>query len=148
MRFMISVVDSATVKISEHNYEAAIEKGLLIYVGIARSDLEDYTAKIEKFVDKIDTLKCFHADGKIDSSIHDVSGKILLISNFTLYGRADKGQKLDFSQSADYENAENIYGLLIQKLRTKGLIVETGIFGAYMEVESINAGPINLVLDY
>ena len=148
MRCMISVVDNATVKIAEHDYEASIQKWLLIYVGVAKSDTEDYTGKIQKFVDKIATLKCFHVDGKINSSIGDVSGSILLISNFTLYGRTDNGQKIDFSQSADYESAEKIYNELIEALRQKWLTVETGIFGAYMEVSSVNAGPLNFILDY
>ncbi len=148
MRFMISVVDNATVKIAEHDYEASIQKWLLIYVGIGKMDVEDYAGKIQKFVEKISTLKCFHVDGKINSSITDVSGSILLISNFTLYGRTDNGQKIDFSQSADYESAEKIYNDLIGALREKWLIVETGIFGAYMEVSSVNAGPLNFILDY
>lgn len=145
---MISVVDNATVKIAEHSYEAAIEKWLLIYVGISKEDIESYEEKIAKFVEKISVLKCFHVDGKINSSIDEVHGSILLISNFTLYGRSEKWQKLDFSQSADYENAEKIYNALIEALRAKGLRVKTGIFGAYMEVSSVNAGPINFLLDY
>lgn len=144
---MISVVDNATVKIAEHDYEAAIGKGLLIYVGVGKMDVDEYESKIQKFVEKIATLKCFHVDGKINSSIGDVSGSILLISNFTLCGRTDNGQKIDFSQSADYESAEKIYNVLIEALRQKDLIVETGIFGAYMEVSSVNAGPINFVID-
>lgn len=144
---MISVVDHATVKIAEKDYEAGIEKWLLIYVGISKEDVESYEDKIHKFVEKISVLKCFHVDGKINSSIDEVHGSILLISNFTLYGRSDKGQKLDFSQSADYESAQKIYDVLISALRNKGLSVETGIFGTYMEVSSVNAGPINIIMD-
>ncbi len=147
MRFVVSVVDNASVKVAEKNYEASIGKWLLVYVGISRDDLEDYESKIAKFVDKISVLKCFHADGKIHASLQDVDGEVLLISNFTLYGRADKWQKLDFSQSADFENAEKIYNLLIQKM-SASMPVKTGVFGAYMEVSSVNGGPINLVLDY
>lgn len=148
MRCVVSVVDRAEVKIAEHSYEAAIGKWLLIYVGISKEDIDNYEEKISKFVEKISVLKCFHVNGKIDSSIDDVHGSILLISNFTLYGRSEKGQKLDFSQSADYENAEKIYNALIDALRNKGLTVETGMFGSYMEVSSVNAGPINFLLDY
>ena len=119
MKYMISVVDSATVKIAEHNYEAAIQKGLLIYVGVGKEDVENYQEKISTFIEKISTLKCFHVDGKIQSSIDEVHGSILLISNFTLYGRSEKGQKLDFSQSADYETAENIYETLVEAMRQK-----------------------------
>lgn len=104
-------------------------------------------SKIDKFIEKISTLKCFHVDGKINSSLADVNGQILLISNFTLYGKSDKGQKLDFSQSADFATAESIYNALVESLRKK-IPVETGMFGGYMEVESVNAGPINLVMDY
>lgn len=145
---MISVVDSATVKVATHSYEAAIEKWLLIYVGVWKDDVEDYEEKIGKFSDKISTLKCFHIDGKIQSSIDEVHGSILLISNFTLYGRAEKGQKLDFSESADYETAEKIYNVLIEALRQKWLRIESGMFGAYMEVTSVNGGPINFLIDY
>lgn len=120
---------------------------MLIYVGIGKEDVENYEDKINKFVDKITTLKCFHVDGKINSAIDEVQGEILLISNFTLYGRADKGQKLDFSQSADYATAEKIYNELFHMLAKK-VTVKTGVFGGYMEVGSVNAGPINLVLDY
>lgn len=147
MRFMISVVDSATVEVKEENYRVTMGKWLLIYVGISKDDIDDYQQKIEKFVDKIQTLKCFHVDGKINSSIGEVWWEIMLISNFTLYGRADKWQKLDFSQSADFASAEKIYNELVAKL-SEHLTVYTGVFGGYMEVSSVNAGPINLVLDY
>lgn len=117
-------------------------------MGVGKEDVENYQEKISKFAEKISTMKCFHVDGKINSSIDDVHGSILLISNFTLYGRSEKGQKMDFSQSADYESAEKIYNELIQTLRQKNLVVETGIFGSYMEVSSVNAGPLNYVLEY
>lgn len=146
MRFMISVVDNATVKVAEQGYEASIQKGLLIYVGISREDLEDYEWKIQKFVDKITSLKCFHVDGKINSTISDVGGEVLLISNFTLYGRTEKGQKMDFSQAADYENAEKIYNQLFHAL-AKQITVKTWVFWGYMEVSSVNAGPINFIID-
>ena len=96
---------------------------------------------------KISTLKCFHADGKISQSLEDVRGEILLISNFTLYGTSANGQKLDFSQSADYASAEKIYDVLVTEL-SKKTTVKTGIFGGLMDVDSLNSGPINLVFDF
>lgn len=147
MRFIVSVVDNATVKVAEQNYEAGIETWLLIYVGIGKEDEENYQERIDKFVDKISTLKCFHVDGKINSSIADVQWEILLISNFTLYGKSEKWQKLDFSQSADYATAEKIYNALFHTLAQK-VSVKTWVFGGYMEVESLNVWPINLMLEF
>ena len=115
---------------------------------MSNDDLTDYAEKIEKFVRKIPEIQFFHHAGRIDASLQDVKGEILVISNFTLFGTADKGKKLSFTHSAPYAEAEKIYDSLVEALCTAGLRIKTGMFGAEMKVESVNDGPINLIFDY
>ncbi|MFZ2150676.1 MAG: D-aminoacyl-tRNA deacylase [Candidatus Absconditicoccaceae bacterium] len=150
MKFLIQVVNNASVHIVEKNITNNIEKGLLIYVGVSNDDINNYSEKIDKFVNKIGSTKFFHniETHKIDQSINDINGQILLISNFTLYGSNKKGTKLDFTDSAGYEDAKRIYEDLIEKIKQHGIQIKTGEFGAMMLVDSQNDGPINIILEY
>ena len=158
MRFVIQVVEHASVHVAEQNYTAKIGQWLLIYVGIHKDDVNDYQQKIAHFVGKIRGLQLFHVDGKLQGSLESVWWEILLISNFTLYWENKKGNRFDFGNSAWFADAEVIYNTLIEQLRVpmkstmdenilSEISVKTGIFGAYMEVDSKNGWPINLVLD-
>ncbi len=145
MRFLIQVVDRASVEVKEQNYIAQIGQWLLIYVWIHKNDLGDYQEKIAHFVSKIRSLQVFHRDGKLIGTLDEVEGQILLISNFTLYGENRKGNRFDFADSAWFADAQKVYNDLIVSLQHEGIDVKTGIFGAYMEVDSMNGWPINFL---
>lgn len=150
MKFLIQVVNNASVHIVEKNITNNIEKWLLIYVGVSNDDINNYSEKIDKFVNKIWSTKFFHniETHKIDQSINDINGQILLISNFTLYGSNKKGTKLDFTDSAWYEDAKRIYEDLIEKIKQHWIQIKTWEFGAMMLVDSQNDWPINIILEY
>jgi len=146
MRLLLSVVSSATVTIPAEQYSASIQRGLLIYVGISHDDILVANEKVAHIVGKLRSLQLFHVDGKLQGSLDSVGGEILLISNFTLYGEQKKGNRFDFTQSAWFVDAKKVYEKLIDALRGAGYTdLQTGKFGAMMEVKSVNDGPINVV---
>lgn len=145
MRFLLQVVDAASVIAQEKNYEASIHQWLLIYVWVHKNDVVEYQEKIRHFVAKIRQLQIFHVDGKLQWTLDSVWGEIMLISNFTLYWENRKGNRFDFGDSAWFEDAKMIYDALVVALQIEWIAVKTGVFGAYMRVESTNAGPINVV---
>jgi D-aminoacyl-tRNA deacylase len=146
MRLLLSVVSSASVAIPAEQYSASINHGLLIYVGISHDDIPVADEKIAHIVGKLRSLQLFHVNGKLQGSLDTVEGGILLISNFTLYGDQKKGNRFDFTASAWFADAEKVYEKLVDALWAAGYTdLQTGKFGAMMNVESINEGPINLV---
>lgn len=147
MRFLIQVVDRASVEVKVQNYTAEIGQWLLIYVWIHKNDIVDYQQKIAHFVSKIRSLQVFHRDGKLIGTLDEVEGQILLISNFTLYWENRKGNRFDFTDSAWFADAQKIYDDLIVAMNNEWIIVKTGIFGWYMEVDSKNWWPINFIRD-
>jgi len=150
MKFLIQVVNHASVNITEKNIINKIDKWLLIYVWISTEDINNYQEKIDKFVNKIWSTKIFHnpETHRIDQSINDINWEILLISNFTLYWSNKKWTKLDFWDSAGYEDAKRIYEDLIEKIKQHSIKIETWEFGAIMLVDSQNDWPINIIIDY
>lgn len=150
MKFLIQIVDHASVEILDTNTTNSIGKWLLIYVGIGKEDIANYAEKLEKFAYKVGTTKFFHniQTHKIDQSLTDINGEILLISNFTLYGDNKKWTKLDFSDSAGFVEAKNIYEELVKKLETEKYTIKTWEFWAMMKVSLVNDGPINVVWEY
>lgn len=148
MRFLIQAVDKASV-VCDTGKSENISKGILIYFGVSRDDTEDYETRIDKFVDKLTRIKMFKSkEWNISASMEDIDGEMLLISNFTLYGEARKGVKVNFSQSAAFADAQKIYDYLEDTLRNNFPVVKSGEFGAMMEVSCINDGPINYVWDF
>ncbi|MBW7651388.1 D-aminoacyl-tRNA deacylase [Anoxybacillus sp. ST4] len=123
----------------------AIDFGLVLLVGITHDD----TVKDAAFVaDKIAHLRIFEDEhGKMNVSLLDVGGSILSISQFTLYGDCRKGRRPNFMDAAKPEHAEQIYEALNEQLRQKGIRVETGIFGAMMDVQLTNVGPVTLIVE-
>ena len=122
-----------------------IGKGLLVYLGIGKGD----TINDAQFMsDKIVNLRIF-ADqaGKMNLSVQDVAGSILLISNFTLHGDCRKGRRPGFDAAAEPAMAEQLYEKVADLIAGQGVPVEKGLFGEYMHVTSINDGPINFLLD-
>lgn len=110
--------------------------------------LEDDEAAVKKSVDKILALRIFSNDeGKFDKSVIDIKGEILLISQFTLCASLKSGRRPDFTAAARPEKAEPLYRRAAELLAASGLVVRTGEFGASMAVESVNDGPVTIVLD-
>lgn len=123
----------------------SIGPGLLVLLGVG---LEDDEASVKKLVDKLLALRIFANDeGKFDKSVLDVRGEILLISQFTLCAGLKGGRRPDFTAAARPDRAEPLYRRAGELLAAAGLTVATGEFGASMAVESVNDGPVTIVLD-
>lgn len=122
-----------------------IEHGLLLLVGITHEDSEK---DVEFVADKVANLRIFEDEaGKMNHSVLDTGGQILSVSQFTLYGDCRKGRRPNFMSAARPEQAEPLYEMFNSKLREKGLQVETGRFGAMMDVRLLNDGPVTLIVE-
>ncbi len=122
-----------------------ITKGFVLLVGVTHEDMAEDAAYL---ADKIVNLRIFEdADGKMNLSLLDVGGEILSVSQFTLYGDCRKGRRPNFMAAARPEQAVELYEAFNGLLREKGIHVETGVFGAMMDVELINDGPVTLILE-
>lgn len=144
MRVVLQRVSRAEVRI-DGEVVGRIGRGLLILLGIARSDtLEDARWLAEKIVG----LRIFNDhQGKMNQDLTEVQGSVLVVSQFTLYGDCRKGRRPSFVAAAPPETAIPLYEAFIQCVRALGVPVETGRFGAMMEVELVNDGPVTLILD-
>lgn len=144
MRAVLTKVKHASVAI-DGKIHGQIGQGFLILLGVAPDDDE---TKCKKLADKLCSLRIFDDDNdKINLSLDDVGGEILVISQFTLYGNCKKGRRPEFLNAARPEIAIPLYENFIALCREKSYHVETGEFGAYMQVESLNDGPFTLVVD-
>ncbi|MEL6939862.1 MAG: D-aminoacyl-tRNA deacylase [Cyanobacteria bacterium J06598_1] len=144
MRVLIQRVTSSQVTV-ENKVIGSIGKGLNLLVGLAPTDTEEELAWM---VRKCLNLKLFPAgpDGRFDQSLTDIEGELLVVSQFTLYGDAQKGRRPSFSQAAAPQKAEQLYNRFVELLRESRLKVETGQFGATMQVSIENDGPVTLWL--
>ena len=144
MRVVIQRVSEASVTI-DSEITGQISKGFMILVGICPEDnLED----IQWLIQKIVNLRVFgDEDGKMNLSITDIKGEILLISQFTLFASTKKGNRPSFIQSAKPEIAVPLYEKFIESLKGFGISVSTGIFGADMKVSLTNDGPVTIIID-
>ncbi len=144
MRVVIQRVKTASVRVN-NKVVGKIGQGLLLLIGV--SDM-DSKSDVEFVANKCAELRIFPDDeGKMNRSVLDVGGEILAISQFTLLGDTRKGRRPSFIKAAKPEIAEDYYYYFNQILNQKGLHVETGVFGAMMDVELINAGPVTLIID-
>lgn len=145
MKAVIQRVSSAYVQVDGKKV-GAINKGLLVLLGIHQNDTD---VELKWMSDKILKLRIFEdSDEKMNLSVSDVEGEILVVSQFTLYGDAKKGTRPSFIESARPEKAEPMYDRLVNYLRDNSdLKVETGIFGAMMEVSLVNDGPVTIILE-
>lgn len=143
MRAVVQRVSSASVEI-EGEMVAAIQKGSLILLGIEQGDtLKD----AEYLCDKIINLRIFQdQDGKMNLSVKDISGSILLVSQFTLAGDCRKGRRPNFSNAMHPDGAIPLYEEFIRLLKEAQVTVETGLFGGEMQINLINDGPVTLML--
>lgn len=144
MRAVVQRVTSARVAV-DSRVVAAIEHGLLVLVGIARDDDATDTAYL---ANKIVGLRVFEdADHRFNRSVRDVEGAVLLVSQFTLYGDCRRGRRPSFDQAAPPVEARAVYAALTDAVRAYGVSVQTGEFQAHMAVESVNDGPVTILLD-
>jgi len=144
MRAIVHRVLQASVSV-EGKVTGAIEKGLLVLVGVESNDGEEDVAFLCR---KLTSLRVFDdSTGRMDRSVVDVKGQLLLISQFTLFGDCRKGTRPSYSRAAPPELAEYLYERLAARIRLEGILVRTGQFRAHMEVSSINEGPVTLIID-
>lgn len=144
MRAVVQRVTQALVKV-DGEVVGQIQKGLLILLGITHSDTEEQARWL---VDKITGLRIFNdSDEKMNLSLTDVQGSMLIVSQFTLYGDCRKGRRPSFVDAADPKIAEPLYEYFANCVRSLGIAVATGRFGAMMQVELINDGPVTLIVE-
>lgn len=144
MRVVLQRVSQASVSI-DGKVVGAIERGFLLLIGFHRSDT---AAESEWMAEKVVGLRLFgDAEGKMNLDLAAVSGGILAVSQFTLYGDASKGRRPSFIDAARPEIAIPLYEGFVASLRTRGIAVATGEFGADMQVSLVNDGPVTLILE-
>jgi D-tyrosyl-tRNA(Tyr) deacylase len=144
MRVCVQRVSEASVEIDGKTV-GVIGPGLLVLLGIGQSDTP---AEVTQLVDKIVDLRVFADDqDKMNRSLLDIQGQMLVISQFTLWGDCRKGRRPSFVQAADPELAEPLYERFVDEVRGRGVAAETGRFGAMMQVHLVNDGPVTLVIE-
>ncbi|MBL8074499.1 MAG: D-tyrosyl-tRNA(Tyr) deacylase [Nitrospira sp.] len=144
MKAVIQRVTSASVEV-DGQVVGEIRHGLMVLLGVAKGDAE---SDIRYLIDKIRSLRIFSDEqGKMNRSLVDVGGAVLLVSQFTLLGRTANGRRPSFDDAAPPELAKRLYEQVATGLRESGTVVETGIFAAHMKVALVNDGPVTFVLD-
>ena len=145
MRVVIQRVKEASVKV-ENKFTGTIKKGVLLFLGIENADTDE---DVEWLCSKIINLRIFSdTNGMMNLSLKDIGGEILLVSQFTLHASTKKGNRPSFINAARPETALPLYQKAIQKLEEEiGTSIQTGIFGADMQVSLINDGPVTIVID-
>ena len=146
MRIVLQRVSRASVRVAG-GVRSEIGAGLLVLVGVADTDTE---VDAERLAVKVARLRVFeNEDGRFDRSLLDMAGSALVVSQFTLLGdsKRQKGTRPDFSAAARPEVAEPLYDRFCEALRELGVPVETGVFGARMQVELVNDGPVTVILE-
>ncbi|HHT9154448.1 MAG TPA: D-aminoacyl-tRNA deacylase [Candidatus Tripitaka sp. YC43] len=144
MRAVVQRVSYAQVRV-EAELIGRIGRGLVVLVGVGVEDTEE---DVEYLASRLSGLRVFEdSNGKMNLSLEEVKGQMLLVSQFTLYGDCRKGRRPSFGQSAGAEMAQRLYNLLVESLRRKGIVVAEGKFQERMLVELTNDGPVTLLLD-
>ena len=144
MRLVIQRVSEASVTV-DGQIIGRIGPGLCILVGVGN---DDNPTKVAALADKVKKLRIFQDElGKMNRSVADIGGAILLISQFTLYADCRKGNRPSFTDAAPPAMAEDLYEVFAQQLRTAGLSIATGQFQAHMQVALVNDGPVTVVLE-
>ncbi len=142
MRAVFQRVLSAKVTIDGEEV-ASIGPGALVLLAVGR---DDGAADAEYMANKIANLRVYEEDGKMQKSLLDISGQVIIVSQFTLYGDVNKGRRPGFERSAGPSIAERLYMEVVSRVRALGLRVETGVFAAHMQVGLVNDGPVTILL--
>jgi D-aminoacyl-tRNA deacylase len=144
MRVVLQRVKEARVEVTGATV-GSISTGLLILIGVTSTDTQqdaDYLA------DKVINLRIFpDEDGRMNRSILEVGGSLLVVSQFTLYGDCKKGRRPSFDRAAPPEQARRLYEYFIERLSSRNIIVQTGVFQAEMQIHLVNDGPVTFVID-
>jgi len=144
MRIILQRVSEASVKVDNETV-GAIGPGALVLFGVHK---EDQASQVAPFVDKVIHLRCFRDENdKMNLSLLDVGGELLVVSQFTLYANCKSGRRPSFTDSAPGEHAKVLYELFAAEAKAKLPKVETGSFGAYMQVSLVNDGPVTLIVE-
>ncbi len=144
MRALLQRVSRAQVSVAGE-VVGAIGPGFVVLLGVTHSDTP---AEADWLANKITGIRLFEdADGKMNAALADMDGSVLVVSQFTLYGDARKGRRPSFTDAARPEHAEPLVDYFVEQLRRQGLVVATGIFGAAMDVEIHNDGPVTLMVE-
>lgn len=144
VRVLIQRVSRARVAVGQ-DIVGEIGRGLCVFLGVGKQDNEQ---SADFFADKVRNLRVFDDEqGKMNRSVADIGGEVLLVSQFTLYGDCRKGNRPSFTDAAPAEQAEQLYRRVAERLREAGLKVATGRFQAHMQVSLVNDGPVTLVLE-
>lgn len=144
MKIVLQRVTSASVTV-DGTVTGKIDNGYLLLFGVGKDDTEN---DCKRLADKIVNLRIFSDDnGKINLSLKDVNGSLLVVPQFTLYADCRKGNRPNFIQAGSPEDANRLFEYFAEYLRNKGQHVETGVFGADMKVELLNDGPFTVILE-
>jgi D-tyrosyl-tRNA(Tyr) deacylase len=144
MRVLLQRVSRAEVRV-DGKAIGGVQRGFCLLVGFTHGDGAE---QVEWMAEKVIGLRLFgDEEGKMNLALEDVGGELLVVSQFTLYGDARKGRRPSFIDAARPEAAEGLYEMFVERLRARGVRVETGEFGAMMEVDLVNDGPVTLWLE-
>ena len=144
MKIIVQRVNFAEIFVN-NKFKGKIQKGRVAYIGITN---RDSGKDIDFCIDKLINLRIFDDEnGKLNLSVKDINGNLLIVSNFTIYGNTKKGRRPSYTDSAPASEAYEIYNLFVKKLEQTGIRFETGEFGQYMRIVSENDGPVNLIID-
>ncbi|WP_440601899.1 D-aminoacyl-tRNA deacylase [Bacillus safensis] len=144
MRLVVQRVTNASVKVEEE-IAGAISEGYMVLVGVTHEDTEE---DVLYLAEKLAHLRIFEDEnGKMNRSLLDIKGSVLSVSQFTLYGDTRKGRRPNFMKAAKPDAANSLYECFNKTLREKGIHVETGRFGAMMDVSLTNSGPVTILMD-
>ena len=147
MKALIQRVESANVKV-EGTVIGKIGKGLLVLVGFEKDDVEKIDEKIKYIAEKIVNLRIFEDEnGKMNLSVKDIGGSILVVSNFTLAGSVKKGRRPSFDNALSGAKAQFFYLKFVEFLKTLNIQIETGKFQAHMKVSLVNDGPVTFLIE-
>ena len=140
MRLVLERVKGAKLSV-DNELVSEINTGLIVLVGVVKTDTKDL---IKRVANKIATMRIFEVDGKMNQSVMDVGGEVLLVSNFTLCTKDTSGARPDFGLSADKDLAKSLYLALADELDSLGVIVKRGVFGADMKIQTCLDGPVTI----
>lgn len=144
MKFVIQRVESASVEIDKKTI-SEIGNGYLVLIGITHNDTKEVA---DYLINKLINLRVFEDEnGKLNLSLNDIKGELLLVSQFTLYGDCSRGNRPSFTQAAKPEYAKELYEYIVDECKQKISLVKSGVFGANMKINLINDGPVTIIME-